>query len=407
MSLGLPSHLAARATSSAFVRGLHAIGLTCLVAAFLAAAIFQFGSPTLILWPALVSLVPMVVLLWLHRRRRSLFFAVSYLAVGALCSFWYIVTFYSQAKPIVSSDAFSVDLPLVALVMVGGTGVGPLRRFGWCAAGYVTAEIAGNAALLEAGFPPALHATTAASFAVTALFLVLTWVGRRRARRAQRLLHIAARQEQLASVRHRIESRAAALMHDTVLNHLAAIAHSTDDDLGEQLTAQIVRDLEILIGEEWLDDAPGTDVAGWEGSGVFSAIAEMRSLGLDVESTGDLASVSRLSSEASAALGLAVKQCLVNVVRHASIGRAEIVVFGSDAAVSVMVIDAGRGFAVAETGSDRLGLRTSVRRRMEAVGGSVQVWSTPGRGTSIMITVPAFAGSEVDAHPEAATGGIQ
>jgi signal transduction histidine kinase len=54
-----------------------------------------------------------------------------------------------------------------------------------------------------------------------------------------------------------------------------------------------------------------------------------------------------------------------------------------------MVIDTGKGFSEEETGSDRLGLRQSVRRRIEAVGGTVQVWSTPGKGTSVMIRVPA------------------
>jgi len=58
--------------------------------------------------------------------------------------------------------------------------------------------------------------------------------------------------------------------------------------------------------------------------------------------------------------------------------------------VSVMVIDTGKGFSEEETGSDRLGLRQSVRRRIENVGGTVQVWSTPGKGTSVMIRVPAM-----------------
>jgi signal transduction histidine kinase len=61
-----------------------------------------------------------------------------------------------------------------------------------------------------------------------------------------------------------------------------------------------------------------------------------------------------------------------------------------------MVVDTGKGFTEAETGIDRLGLRNSVRRRIEAVEGTVQVWSTPGRGTSIMIRVPVETDVEVD-----------
>ena len=108
------------------------------------------------------------------------------------------------------------------------------------------------------------------------------------------------------------------------------------------------------------------------------------------------AAVARLDRESSAALGLAVKQCLVNVLKHSGTTQAEVAVYGSDADVSVMVVDTGKGFTEAETGVDRLGLRNSVRRRIEAVEGTVQVWSTPGRGTSIMIRVPVETDVEVD-----------
>ena len=82
-------------------------------------------------------------------------------------------------------------------------------------------------------------------------------------------------------------------------------------------------------------------------------------------------------------------QCLVNVVDHAGIGSAEVILTASDDEVSVMVLDSGRGFSIDDTGSDRLGLRQSVKRRVEAVDGSVRIWSTPGAGTSVIIRLPA------------------
>jgi signal transduction histidine kinase len=98
--------------------------------------------------------------------------------------------------------------------------------------------------------------------------------------------------------------------------------------------------------------------------------------------------VTRLAPSAHTAAALAVKQCLVNVLKHSGTDVAEVVVYGSDSEVSIMVIDAGRGFSERETSVDRLGLRQSVRRRIEAVDGSVQVWSTPGMGTSVLMRVP-------------------
>lgn len=111
-------------------------------------------------------------------------------------------------------------------------------------------------------------------------------------------------------------------------------------------------------------------------------------LGLDVDTTGDLTAVGRLDRNTSIALGLAVKQCLVNVIKHSGTEHAEVAVYGSGQLLSVLVVDSGRGFVESTATTSRLGLRMSVRKRMEAVGGRVDVWSTPGRGTSIMIQVP-------------------
>jgi signal transduction histidine kinase len=140
------------------------------------------------------------------------------------------------------------------------------------------------------------------------------------------------------------------------------------------------------------DPAPTVDDplrADWRHSALFSAVQEARDLSLSVDLTGDPGAIARLTSEQDVAVGLAAKQCLVNVLRHAQVDRAEVVVIGSATDVSVMVIDAGRGFSEQLVASDRLGLRQSVRRRIENVGGEVQLWSTPGRGTSVLIRVPA------------------
>ena len=208
---------------------------------------------------------------------------------------------------------------------------------------------------------------------------------------AQPRLHRATREEQVAILRHRIEVRAAALMHDTVLSHLAALGGSTDRTVNPQLLSQMATDLHLLQGEEWLDDATmdaGPSAGAWQQSPLFAAIAESRELGLEVDVTGDLPAVTRLRRGTAQTLALAVKQCLVNVLRHSGTSRAEVVIYALDDEVSVMVIDAGRGFVESEAATDRLGIRQSVRRRMESIGGTVQVWSTPGRGTSIMLRVP-------------------
>ncbi|MHB1170893.1 MAG: sensor histidine kinase [Lacisediminihabitans sp.] len=403
MSLGLPAHLAPPALSQSFARGFHAAAFICLGSALFMILAFQASKPDTVLWPAALALLPMGILLWLNDRFRTTFYSASYLIVGGAATYWYVLTFYSQAEPVITGDGFSVALPKMALIMVGGSGIGSATGVAWCIVGYLTAEAASAAAVLQTGQALHFDPTTFIAFLATVCVLVLADLARRRSRRAQPSLHRAAQDEQLAALRYRIEVKAAALMHDTVLSHLAAIAGSTSGTLNPQLQSQMERDLEILIGEEWLSEAsPVVDArtrSDWRSSGLFTAIQEMRLLGLEVESTGDLAAVAQLSRESSIALGLAVKQCLVNVLRHAGTDRAEVAVYGSDTDVSVMVVDTGRGFSMDETGADRLGLRHSVRRRIEALRGTVQVWSTPGRGTSIMIRVPADADPEVAELP--------
>ncbi|CAN5195578.1 hypothetical protein BH09ACT3_BH09ACT3_15800 [soil metagenome] len=396
MSLGLPSHLAVRAVTESFGRALNSIGLVCLASALLGAIAFQAAEPTAVLWPAMIAVAPMAVSLLLNRWAQTWFTAVSYLAIGAACIYWYILTFSSQTQPILTSDAFSVSSPKIALLVVAGPGFGFTRAALWMAAGYLAAEVAAAAAILRSGHGWSIDVTTAVTFLAVVVVLALSHLSLRRFRRAQPVLHRSMRDEEVASMRFRLEAKAAALMHDTVLSHLAALSSAPDGVIDPALRRQIDRDLEVLTGEEWLNDRSGLadEEAGidWQRSGLRNAIEESRALGLEVEATGDLAAVSALGAEASIALGQAAKQCLVNVLRHAGTGRAEVVVYGTGAEVSVMVIDAGRGFSVAETGSDRLGLRHSVTRRIELVGGTVQVWSTPGHGTSIMIRMPIVEG---------------
>ena len=393
MSLGLPSHLTRRTVNRSFGRALNAVAYTCLFAALVVTVAFQLFRPSTVLWPAMVAIAPMLVLLYLSARTRDTRYSIAYLVVGAACTYWFVVTCYSQDPPILESDAFSLALPMIALIMVGGSSPHIVARLAWCTAGYLVAELSVTAAIVMTGQRWEFEPTALFAYLVTSVIFIVGSLSRRSSRRTQPMLHRAARDDQLAAMRQRMEVKAASLLHDTVLSHLAAITGSVGGTLDPLLRTQVERDLTILIGEEWLTaPEPETDPSmrqRWEQSPLFVAIAESRLLGLEVECTGDFEAVSRLPAPASLSLALAVKQCLVNVLRHSGLTRAEIAVFDSESDVSVMVIDAGLGFSEAEIAPDRLGIRQSVRQRIEQVGGVVQIWSTPGRGTSIMIRVPA------------------
>jgi signal transduction histidine kinase len=373
------------------VRAAHVVAFVCLGVALLYLLALQSWLPNSIIWPSTIAVLIFIFLLWQLDQHRTALFTVAYLLVGGACVYWICITVMSEFDAEFSTDSFVLSLAKVALVMIGGSGFGTLAALGWSTAGIVVAEGTAALAALQTETPYVLDGTTSVAYLLVVVFLSGLELSRHRLREAQPSLHRAAREEHLSAVRYRIEARAAAVMHDTVLNHLAAIATTGKGQLGTELRDQIDRDLEQLLGEEWLiDDEGSTETPSeWLQGKLFKAVEEIRQSGLVIDVSGDLTALNRLGEERSTALALATKQCLVNVLKHSGTDRAELIVYGSEREVSVMIIDAGKGFSEAETGADRLGLRQSVRRRIENVGGTVQVWSTPGRGTSVMIRVPA------------------
>jgi signal transduction histidine kinase len=397
VSLGLPVHLVPHHVRRAYAKAAHVVALVCILIAVFSILAIQAQLPERILWPALIAFGVMLAALWQLDRHRTVFYSAAYLVVGGACLFWVNIVAMSEFPGASQSDNFILSMGKVALIMVGGAGVRTSSAIAWSAAGLSVSGVVTFIAVRQTDSELVVDSTALTAFGIFALLQASVSLTRFRWRSAQPSLHRAARDEQLSAMRYRIEVKAAAVMHDTVLNHLAAIASARDGEIQQALRDQIDRDLEVLIGEEWLLDAHGapdqqTHVE-WRTSPLFRVVEESRQLGLEVDVSGDVAAVLRLGAEHATAVALAAKQCLVNVSRHAGTDRAELVVYGSDREVSVMVIDTGKGFSEQETGSDRLGLRHSVRRRIENVGGTVQVWSTPGKGTSVMIRVPASQGA--------------
>ncbi len=399
MLLGLPDHLAPQSSSRAIARACHAVATVLLVAATVILVWAQVAEPALILWPAMIALVPMLALLLVVERVRSTLSTIAYLVIGAAAVYVYAVTVLAQFSWINSSDAFTISLPKLALVMVGGSGLRARRGPLWATFGLVAGEIATQIATWETGAAPRVDLATLLGYVLIVATMGGSLIARDRARRVQPNLHRAARDEQVSEVRHEIEQQASALVHDTVLSHLTAISLSPDGRLDEGLAADIQRDLEVIVGQEWLDEsvADGETVQGeWEATELFRAVEQARRQGLDVVVTGDVSAPGRLAPAVARALALAVTQCFANVIKHAKTDQAELVLLASDSDVSVMVIDNGVGFDESATGVDRLGVRNSIRGRIERIGGSVQIWSSPGSGTSVMLGLPLAATGEPD-----------
>jgi signal transduction histidine kinase len=112
-----------------------------------------------------------------------------------------------------------------------------------------------------------------------------------------------------------------------------------------------------------------------------------RRTGLEVEFTPDLGT-GRLGSDTETALYRIVQETLTNVLRHAQASHVVVRVGRQNGVVRLQVEDDGRGFDVAEAlARGRLGL-LGMRERAEMLGGSLEVDSRPGEGTTVAITVP-------------------
>jgi len=419
--LGLPAHLAPQAMARSLARAQHALAAVLLASVAVLLVAIQVATPSLLLWPAFVALLPVGGLLVAVARTHALLAVVAYLAVGGACLYWYAVTLFSQVSAVDASDAFTLSLPKIALVMVGGAG--PLRRHGlvWSAAGFLVGELATLAATVQTGQAARVDVTTLLAFGLVAVVTVHGDLVRDRVRRRQPTLHRAARDEQADRVRHDLELQAAALVHDTVLGDLAAVASSEPGPLRPALVEAVTRDLESLVGHEWAEGAGvasasatpgrGGDVPGTEPavSLLDAPVAAARASGLDVRLTGDAPGLALLPPATAAALSGAVGQCLVNVARHSGADQAEIVVYGDAEGVTVMVVDDGVGFDPRAPRPGRLGLDGSVVGRVERVGGTAQVFSAPGSGTSVVLTVPvpAEAGAGTPSTGAPTSGGAR
>lgn len=212
-------------------------------------------------------------------------------------------------------------------------------------------------------------------------------VSRHRAEAPRRALVRAADEDALLHTRSIARSRAARVVHDTVLNDLAVLATSEPGGLSPALAARLASTLELLASPDWDAGAEPDPVVGAAGP-VEAAVDRAAAAGLRVRVDGELAALRDLEPEVRQALGGAIDQCLTNILRHAGTDAAEVTVLAESDGVSVMITDAGAGFDVADVAPDRIGLAGSVRARIEEAGGSVRVFARPGVGTTVLLTVP-------------------
>jgi len=192
--------------------------------------------------------------------------------------------------------------------------------------------------------------------------------------------------EQLTALGLRIRMlKEAAAGHDDLIDQIDAL---------EQVAQQIDRDVDHLVWElrpTALDDlglraALANYIEDW--SQRVGISAELHTAGLD---TG------RLASEVETTLYRIAQEALNNIAKHARARRVEIILERRADHISLVVEDDGVGFDPAGADGERRGFGLlGMQERAALVGATLEIESTPGGGTTILVRMPTTPLSAVE-----------
>ncbi|HMR48445.1 MAG TPA: PspC domain-containing protein [Arachnia sp.] len=207
------------------------------------------------------------------------------------------------------------------------------------------------------------------SVLVTGLAVVLApWLHRQRTRMR------AATDEKL-----RAEARAdmAAHLHDSVLQTLALIQRRAEDPVA---VATLARRQEREL-RTWLYGEPPKPASFKGALQVICDEVEMKfSVDVELVCVGDLPVDPRIEAMVQAA-----GEAVTNAAKHSGAPRIDVFAEVDEGLVEVFVRDRGTGFDESAVPEDRMGVRESIKARMQRHGGSATIRSAPGEGTEVKV----------------------
>lgn len=183
----------------------------------------------------------------------------------------------------------------------------------------------------------------------------------------------------------------------------AAERVNRDPEVDQQLERG--RDLVAQLSQDMRDVAetlyPGTLGELGLANALEALARRARRRGLDVTTASD-ATVS-LDAERASALYRVADEAMRNVAHHANAARARIALRQGRHDVVLEIEDNGRGIDLRRADPLQMGLGLfSARAVLALAGGDLQISSAPGRGTSVIATLPTQAARQID-HTEQST----
>jgi PAS domain S-box-containing protein len=207
-------------------------------------------------------------------------------------------------------------------------------------------------------------------------------------------------EEAVEEVRQAERERIARDLHDLVLQDLvyalqAAQAHRLTRQRDERAAAEDVKEMitSLRRASEGVREAVYELRAGEVvGRALARAVEDLlvverrRSPGIDLELAISEGVPQELPKEVCRDVLLVVREALANARRHASARRVRVALESTDEEIRAEVSDDGAGFDPRES-AEGVGL-SAMRERSAALGGTLEVLSEPGKGTTVRLRFP-------------------
>lgn len=316
--------------------------------------------------------------------------ALVYLGVGAVLGILLQVVVISAHPEVLSDALFIINRPTVSLVLVGAVASSAWIGLLWNALGFGVAmgSSAIVALILATPFTPGWGALLLLIVMGTT-YAALAGIQHSKRSRIPNFTELEQRMREVAQD-ERLRSRVTAAVHDSLLNDLSILINAPDE-LDERTRDRLRSDLDTLTSADWLRETANVVVDEQDAASrneIMLIVSDLQWRGLTVHVTGAGPGIYRLAPDVATALIDVTRASLENALRHSGAAVAEINLNYSTDAVTVTITDSGVGFDLEAVPPDRLGLRASIVDRVESVGGVVKIWTAPGAGTSIIMTLP-------------------
>ena len=212
----------------------------------------------------------------------------------------------------------------------------------------------------------------------------LTRDGARRADEANSTAIASAIEEAQIDAVERERQRIDALVHDQVLNTLLVAANAKaeqEQHAVANMASEAIASLESAANDQELSSRVTT--LGLYRSLRKAAFRALREIEVEILSAG----LEEIPAEIAQAVTQAALQAIDNAISHSMADRIQLRLGSSTfKGLMVEVRDNGKGFIPERLPKDRLGISTSIKARMDLVGGKAQVSSTPGKGTTVILS---------------------